>query len=69
MRSNGHYPRLTKLHKISAAGLTAAGAAAVALAAIPGQASAAQAIDVKPVAWTTQATTGQDQDKSQEQLT
>ncbi|RLU73030.1 lytic transglycosylase, partial [Streptomyces griseocarneus] len=42
---------------------------AVALAAIPGQASAAQAIDVKPVAWTTQATTGQDQDKSQEQLT
>ncbi|MCC3768021.1 transglycosylase SLT domain-containing protein [Streptomyces sp. UNOC14_S4] len=66
MRSTGHYPRLTKLHKISAAGLTAAGAAAVALAAIPGQASAAQAIDVKPVAWTAHAA---GQDKGQEQLT
>ncbi|MFF7686270.1 transglycosylase SLT domain-containing protein [Streptomyces syringium] len=46
--------RLTTLHKISAAGLTAAaGAAALAFAVTPGQAAETPSIAVKPVAWTT----------------
>ncbi|MEV4440898.1 transglycosylase SLT domain-containing protein [Streptomyces sp. NPDC049577] len=49
------YTRLNKVHKFSAAGLAAAGAAAVAIAVIPsgpvqGDAQA-QSIGVKPVAW------------------
>ncbi|WP_338932516.1 transglycosylase SLT domain-containing protein [Streptomyces netropsis] len=47
--------RLTKTHKLSAAGLTAAaGAAALAFAVTPGHAAAeTPSIAVKPVAWTT----------------
>ncbi|MEV4871773.1 lytic transglycosylase, partial [Streptomyces syringium] len=46
--------RLTKTHKLSAAGLTAAaGAAALAFAVTPGQAAETPSIAVKPVAWTT----------------
>ncbi|MFF5125777.1 transglycosylase SLT domain-containing protein [Streptomyces syringium] len=46
--------RLTKAHKLSAAGITVAmGAAAVAMAVTPGQAAETPSIAVKPVAWTT----------------
>ncbi|MFD7233830.1 transglycosylase SLT domain-containing protein [Streptomyces syringium] len=46
--------RLTKTHKLSAAGITVAmGAAAVAMAVTPGQAAETPSIAVKPVAWTT----------------
>ncbi|WP_344124057.1 transglycosylase SLT domain-containing protein [Streptomyces blastmyceticus] len=59
---------MTAAHKLSAAGLTAAGLTALALAAIPGQATAAQSIDVKPVAWTTHDAGTSDQEQ-QERLT
>ncbi|MEU5423962.1 transglycosylase SLT domain-containing protein [Streptomyces sp. NPDC020667] len=65
MRSTVSRPRLTAAHKISAAGLTAAGLTALALAAIPGQATAAQSIDVKPVAWTTHDAGTADQDQQE----
>ncbi|MFF5125815.1 transglycosylase SLT domain-containing protein [Streptomyces syringium] len=46
--------RLTKAHKLSAAGITVAmGAAAVAMAVTPGQAAETPSIAVQPVAWTT----------------
>ncbi|MFI9234503.1 transglycosylase SLT domain-containing protein [Streptomyces cinnamoneus] len=46
------YSRLTKTHKFSAAGIAAAGAAALVFAAIPnGAADAEQSVAVKPVAW------------------
>ncbi|MGA5131671.1 transglycosylase SLT domain-containing protein [Streptomyces olivoreticuli] len=68
MRSTVSRHRLTAAHKLSAAGLTAAGLTALALAAIPGQATAAQSIDVKPVAWTTHDAGTSDQEQ-QERLT
>ncbi|MEU2868066.1 transglycosylase SLT domain-containing protein [Streptomyces olivoreticuli] len=68
MRSTVSRHRLTAAHKLSAAGLTAAGLTALALAAIPGQATAAQSIDVKPVAWTTHDAGTTDQEQ-QERLT
>ncbi|PHQ52717.1 lytic transglycosylase [Streptomyces cinnamoneus] len=53
MRStHSGYTRLSKVHKFSAAGLTAAAAATVVFAAVSGgTASAAEAHAVKPVAW------------------
>lgn len=48
------YTRLTKVHKFSAAGIAAAGAAALAFALVPGasaDANGQQAASVKPVAW------------------
>ncbi|PHQ52702.1 lytic transglycosylase [Streptomyces cinnamoneus] len=53
MRStHSGYTRLSKVHKVSAAGLTAAAAATVVFAAVSGgTASAAEAHAVKPVAW------------------
>ncbi|MEU4211912.1 transglycosylase SLT domain-containing protein [Streptomyces sp. NPDC026206] len=46
------YSRLTKTHKFSAAGIAAAGAAALAFAVVPnGSADAEQTVAVKPVAW------------------
>ncbi|MBT2385174.1 transglycosylase SLT domain-containing protein [Streptomyces sp. ISL-11] len=48
------YNRLTKVHKFSAAGIAAAGVAALAFAVVPGGSADAgtQSIAVKPVAWT-----------------
>ncbi|WP_116210288.1 transglycosylase SLT domain-containing protein [Streptomyces olivoreticuli] len=68
MRSTVSRHRLTAAHKLSAAGLTAAGLTALALAAVPGQATAAQSIDVKHVAWTTHDAGTSDQEQ-QERLT
>lgn len=53
MRSISGYSRLTKVHTLSAAGIAAAGVAALAFAVVPGASaeSDAQAISVKPVAW------------------
>ncbi|WP_372406681.1 transglycosylase SLT domain-containing protein [Streptomyces luteireticuli] len=53
MRSISGYTRLTKVHKFSAAGIAAAGVAAVAFAVVPASAEGdkQQAIAVKPVAW------------------
>ncbi|KNB52517.1 transglycosylase SLT domain-containing protein [Streptomyces caatingaensis] len=52
MRSISGYSRLTKVHKFSAAGIAAAGVAALALAVVPASAEdGEQAIAVKPVAW------------------
>ncbi|MEU5422591.1 transglycosylase SLT domain-containing protein [Streptomyces sp. NPDC001407] len=61
------YSRLTKVHKLSAAGVAAAGVAALAFAAVPGGSADAgtQSIAVKPVAWSASALGVQDQ---QEQL-
>ncbi|MEU3751348.1 transglycosylase SLT domain-containing protein [Streptomyces olivoreticuli] len=67
MRSTVSRHRLTAAHKLSAAGLTAAGLTALALAAIPGQATAAQSIDVKPVAWTTHDAGTSDSDQEQQE--
>ncbi|GHG70756.1 transglycosylase SLT domain-containing protein [Streptomyces griseocarneus] len=50
------YSRLTKVHKFSAAGIAAAGAAALVFAAVPsGSADAEQSAAVKPVAWNASA--------------
>ncbi|GAA0445249.1 transglycosylase SLT domain-containing protein [Streptomyces sp. NPDC046215] len=53
--------RLTKAHKFSAAGVAAAGAAALAFTAVPGGASetGTQAAAVQPVAWSTEDVQGQ----------
>ncbi|MEV4437261.1 transglycosylase SLT domain-containing protein [Streptomyces sp. NPDC049555] len=45
------YTRLTKVHKLSAAGVAAAGIAALAYAVVPAAAEGDQAAAVKPVAW------------------
>ncbi|MET8682197.1 transglycosylase SLT domain-containing protein [Streptomyces sp. NPDC004647] len=51
------YARITKTHKLSAAGITAASVAALAFAVVPGSAEAeqgtqsSQALSAKPVAW------------------
>ncbi|MGK5628087.1 transglycosylase SLT domain-containing protein [Streptomyces sp. URMC 123] len=48
------YTRLNRTHKLSVAGIAAAGAAALAFAVVPGPAEAevgAQALSAKPVAW------------------
>ncbi|GAA2921666.1 hypothetical protein GCM10020221_17330 [Streptomyces thioluteus] len=57
MRSISGYSRLTKVHKFSAAGIAAAGVAALALAVVPASAEdeKQQAIAVKPVAWNAKA--------------
>ncbi|MFI9201025.1 transglycosylase SLT domain-containing protein [Streptomyces sp. NPDC053048] len=50
------YTRLTKVHKFSAAGIAAAGAAALVFAAVPsGSADAEETVAVKPVAWNASA--------------
>ncbi|MFI9723327.1 lytic transglycosylase, partial [Streptomyces sp. NPDC052396] len=62
MRSNhSGYTRLSKVHKISAAALTAAGAAAVVFTAVGGASAAEQSGVVKPVAFNAKSF-GQDQD-------
>lgn len=53
------YSRLTKTHKFSAAGIAAAGAAALAFAVVPGQSpeghtTATKELPAKPVAWSKQ---------------
>ena len=57
------YSRLTKVHKFSAAGIAAAGVAALAFAVVPGGSADAetQSIAVKPVAWTATSLGVQDQ--------
>ncbi|EME99975.1 hypothetical protein H340_13881 [Streptomyces mobaraensis NBRC 13819 = DSM 40847] len=66
MRSNhSGYTRLSKVHKFSAAGLGAAGAAAVAFAVVSGGPAMADARPaVKPVAFETKALAGQGQGES-----
>ncbi|MFE0043733.1 transglycosylase SLT domain-containing protein [Streptomyces albireticuli] len=54
------YTRLPLVHKLSTAGIAAAGVAAVAFAAVPASADS-QALDVKPVAWSTATAAAQDQ--------
>ncbi|MGW2190678.1 transglycosylase SLT domain-containing protein [Streptomyces sp. NPDC001667] len=53
------YARLSRPHKLSAAGITAAGAAAVVFALVPGPAEAeTRPIAVRPVAWSTHSLGG-----------
>ncbi|MEU1788791.1 transglycosylase SLT domain-containing protein [Streptomyces sparsogenes] len=62
------YSRLTKTHKFSAAGIAAAGAAALAFAVVPGQAdgqaTAVKELPAKPVAWSHQVLDHQAQHES-----
>ncbi|MEV5507327.1 transglycosylase SLT domain-containing protein [Streptomyces orinoci] len=57
MRSISGYSRLTKVHKFSAAGIAAAGAAALAFAIVPSASAGtdSKAVSVKPVAWNAKA--------------
>ncbi|MFI9718998.1 transglycosylase SLT domain-containing protein [Streptomyces sp. NPDC052396] len=57
MRSISGYSRLTKVHKFSAAGIAAAGAAALAFAIVPSASAGTdtKAVSVKPVAWNAKA--------------
>ncbi|GAA0396123.1 transglycosylase SLT domain-containing protein [Streptomyces luteireticuli] len=66
MRStHSGYTRLSKVHKISAAGLGAAGAAAVAFAVVSGGPAAAQSVAVKPVAFDAKAFTADEQGRGE----
>ncbi|MDG4536142.1 transglycosylase SLT domain-containing protein [Streptomyces sp. AV19] len=66
MRStHSGYTRLSKVHKFSAAGLGAAGAAAVAFAVVSGGPAAAQSVSVKPVAFDAKAFTADERDQGE----
>ncbi|KNB50670.1 transglycosylase SLT domain-containing protein [Streptomyces caatingaensis] len=66
MRStHSGYTRLSKVHKMSAAGLGAAGAAAVVFAVVSGGPAAAQPVAVKPVAFDATAFTSDEQGRGE----